>query len=147
MIGRRRHAHSAQYKAHLRSPEWARIRRTALERAGYRCAFCGQSKAKLRTLGRHLEVHHNTYEHLGDEQPGDLTVLCAGGRGGCHAAADRQRREGAGQRLAPTRKRSRDRRGRRRRVSAPVRALLTPVGIFLTAAGGLKLCAIILPHV
>lgn len=144
MFSRRPH-HSAQYKAHLRSPEWARIRRDALERAGHRCAYCGLTQRKLRTLGRHLEVHHNTYEHLGNEQPGDLTVLCAGGRGGCHAAADRQRREGAGQRRAPARKRSRGRRGRRRGSKAQ-RAFATPIGIIVLAYAVISLAGLLLPH-
>lgn len=92
MVGRkRRRQHSARYKAHLASPQWATIRKAALERANYRCAFCGQTQDKLFARGRHLEVHHSTYENLGSERPEDLTVLCAG-RGGCHAAADRQRR-------------------------------------------------------
>ena len=50
--------------------KWARVRRTALEKAGYRCSRC--SKA-----GR-LEVHH--VQHLKDGgQPFDLNnlaVLC-----------------------------------------------------------------------
>lgn len=138
----RRPAHSAQYKAHLRSPEWARIRRDALERAGYRCAYCGQTKAKLRTLGRHLEVHHSSYRNLGHEQPEDLTVLCAGGRGGCHAAADRQRRAGAGQRPAKGRRGRRRSRGHR---NGPLRDLRRVVLIFVGTAGCLKVAAIVLP--
>jgi 5-methylcytosine-specific restriction endonuclease McrA len=133
----RRLAHSARYKAHIASPEWRRIREAALARAGYRCAFCGRGKAP----GRPLQVHHNTYANLGHERPEDLTVLCAG-KGGCHAAADKQRRAGAGQ----TRKPTRHRRRRRRRMSKPLRAFLSPIGLFFVAAGGLKLAAILLPH-
>jgi 5-methylcytosine-specific restriction endonuclease McrA len=140
----RRPTHSARYKAHLRSPEWARIRRAALERAGYRCAFCGLSKAKLRRLGRHLEVHHNDYANLGNERPEDLTVLCAGGRGGCHALADAQRRAANGTTRAPARKRSRGR--RRRRGSKARRAFTVPVGIFLFAYAGIALAGAVLPH-
>jgi 5-methylcytosine-specific restriction endonuclease McrA len=88
----RRSKHSAAYRAHLRSPEWAAIRKAALIRAGHRCAFCGRSLAALRSRGRHLEVHHNTYENMPHERPEDLTVLCAGTPGSCHTVADRQRR-------------------------------------------------------
>lgn len=142
----RRPTHSAQYRAHIASPEWDRIRAGALQRSGYSCDLCGRNRDALRRIGRHLQVHHKHYRNLGRERPEDLAVLCAGGRGGCHALADAQRRAANGTTRAPARK-HRSRRGRRRRVSAPVRALLTPVGIFLTAAGGLKLCAIILPRV
>lgn len=134
----RRRGHSAEYRAHLRSPEWARIRRAALERAEYRCAFCGLTRDRLRLKGRHLEVHHNTYRNLGHEQPADLTVLCAGGRGACHAAADRQRRSGAGRRPRTARR-------RRRRMRGPLRELRTSVMLFAMALGGLKLAAVLLP--
>lgn len=127
-LGRR---HSALYRAHLRSPEWRAIRKEALERAGYRCAFCGRAKAP----GRPLQVHHNTYVNLGHERPEDLTVLCAG-RGGCHAVADRQRR-------SHVRGRKRGRGSRRRRRSA-FRGLRLPL-VFLFVAGGLKVVALVLP--
>lgn len=84
---RRRSTHSAQYRAHLASPQWQAIRRAALERAKHRCAFCATD--------RKLEVHHNSYARLGHEQPEDLTVLCDN----CHKAADRQRRLAAGGRV------------------------------------------------
>lgn len=133
-----RKGHSAQYRAHLRSPEWARIRKAALKRAGYRCAMCGRGKAR----GRPLQVHHNTYVNLGHEQPEDLVVLCAG-KGGCHAKADAARR-------ATTRRRSSGRRPARRRSrsrrASPVRIVLSPVGLFLLACGGLKVASLVLPH-
>jgi 5-methylcytosine-specific restriction endonuclease McrA len=138
MLGRR--SHSAEYKAHIASPEWRAIRKAALERACYRCQFCGLSRDRLRLIGRHLEVHHNNYRNLGKEQPEDLVVLCAGGRGACHAVADKQRR--ANSRARRDRKRRRGR-GRRRRSLGVLRL---PVG-FLLAAAGLKLAAIVLPAV
>ncbi len=131
----RRRSHSAEYKAHLRSPEWRAIRRAALERAGFRCEFCNRAKAP----GRPLQVHHRTYERLGHELPGDLTVLC-GGRGGCHAAADRQRRLAAGRRPKTKRKR------RRRQLSGPLRELRAVAAVLVFSFGGLKLAAIVLPH-
>jgi hypothetical protein len=140
----RRPKHSAQYKAHLRSPAWARIRAAALARAGYRCAFCGQDRNELRRIGRHLEVHHNSYERLGHEHPEDLTVLCAGGKGGCHAAADAQRRAANGTRQPATRPRRR--KHRRRGHKRARRAFTTPLGIIALAYGGISLAGVLLPH-
>ena len=59
------------------------------ERAGHKCAKCGQTSATL-------EVHHLTYERFGRESEADLIVLCKV----CHEAADKQRvlqREARGQ--------------------------------------------------
>lgn len=140
---RRRSHHSAEYRAHIASKEWRTvIRPAALERANHRCAFCGLGVKKLRTMGRHLEVHHNNYSSLGHEQPEDLTVLCAGGSGACHALADRQRRAAAGRK--PTRTR-RTRSRRRRKRSRTMRAFVFPFAWFVTALAGLKVAAIVLP--
>lgn len=138
---RRRPSHSAEYRAHLRSPEWRRvIRPAALERANHRCAFCGKSRAQLRRIGRHLEVHHNSYKRLGHELPEDLTVLCAGGSNACHAAADRQRRAGAGR---PPAKRRR----RKRRLPGVLRDARRVVLVLAGAYGGLWALSAILPLV
>jgi hypothetical protein len=135
----RRRRHSAAYKAHLASPEWRAIRKAALVRAGYRCAFCGLSQGQVRRRGRHLEVHHNSYENLGHERPQDLTVLCAG-RGGCHAAADRQRRA-----QVRGRKRKAVRRRRRRgRIAKPFRDLLAVVFVLGAVFIGLHIAALVL---
>jgi len=53
---------------YLRSAHWQSMRRTALEHAEYRCAVC--------YAGDSLDVHHRTYERLGDERITDLLVLC-----------------------------------------------------------------------
>ena len=132
-------SHSARYKAYMRSPEWRAVRRQALERARYRCSWCGLPQRKLRMMGRHLEVHHNNYSRLGHEEPEDLTVLCAG-RGGCHAAADRQRRAASGARK-PKRRRS------RRRRSKALREVRLVVLIVVGAPVGLKVAAELLPRV
>jgi hypothetical protein len=137
MLGRS--SHSVEYRRHLASPEWRAIRNQALARAGERCAFCGLHKNKLRMLGRHLEVHHNSYANLGHEQPQDLTVLCAG-RGGCHTAADRQRRLAAGRRPKAKRKRS------RWRLSKPLREVRAVVLILVGFPVGLKVAAVVLPY-
>ena len=57
-----------RYLAYLQSDRWALQRAAALARAKYRCSTCGSVID--------LEVHHLTYDRLGDELPQDLTVLC-----------------------------------------------------------------------
>lgn len=71
------------YDEYLRSPEWAEQRRRARLRAGDRCQGCDSPQ--------HLEVHHRTYERLGQEEPGDLTVLCAACHTAVHLVADGRR--------------------------------------------------------
>lgn len=61
------------YHAYLQSADWKRKRIAAIERAGDRCQVCNSPKK--------LHVHHRTYERVGHEAPGDLTVLCKK----CHA--------------------------------------------------------------
>jgi hypothetical protein len=61
------------YATYLRCAGWRRKRRGALRRARHRCARC-------HTAGP-LDVHHLTYDRLGDEAPGDLTALCRA----CHS--------------------------------------------------------------
>src|SRR5262245_9907301 len=50
------------------------------------CQVCGR-KFPYPFYG--LEVHHNTYERLGNELPSDLIALCSG----CHAIFEWARRE------------------------------------------------------
>jgi hypothetical protein len=57
------------YTEYLRSPEWKARRAAALAKAGHRCQLCNRAKR--------LQVHHRTYERIGQEAPSDLTVLCA----------------------------------------------------------------------
>lgn len=61
-----------QYRAYLQSDGWQVRREGALRRAGHRCQLCNGSER--------LQVHHRTYERVGNELPEDLTVLCFG----CH---------------------------------------------------------------
>lgn len=56
------------YQAYLKTIAWKERRTAALRRAGYRCQVCNGSDR--------LEVHHRTYERIGQEDPADLTVLC-----------------------------------------------------------------------
>lgn len=62
------------YREYLRTPEWSYQRHAALARAGH----CCQLDRRHRT---DLEVHHNSYERRGNEQPSDLVVLC----NACHS--------------------------------------------------------------
>jgi hypothetical protein len=57
------------YREYLRTPEWRRTRAAALLRAGHSCSL-----DVTHTKG--LEVHHRTYERLGEELETDLLVLC-----------------------------------------------------------------------
>lgn len=56
------------YPEYLQSEHWLAMRRSALDRAGWRCQVCNASTR--------LYVHHRTYERRGHELPDDLTVLC-----------------------------------------------------------------------
>ena len=62
-----------QYQKYLLSDEWSLKRARAIELAGGRCQLCNSEDP--------LNVHHRTYERIGDERPEDLTVLCKT----CHA--------------------------------------------------------------
>lgn len=55
-------------EVYLRSDHWRETRLGALERAEHRCQVCNSAKF--------LNVHHRTYERVGEERPADLTVLC-----------------------------------------------------------------------
>lgn len=57
-----------KYSEYLRSEHWLQTRNLALQRAGYRCQLCGSD--------RELQVHHNSYQNLGNEADRDLIVLC-----------------------------------------------------------------------
>jgi 5-methylcytosine-specific restriction endonuclease McrA len=62
----------AGYDNYLRSEHWQQVREDALSRARRRCQVCNSPDE--------LHVHHRTYERLGFERAGDVTVLCRG----CH---------------------------------------------------------------
>ena len=62
-----------RYRAYLQTEEWRTRRNRALKLASFRCVHCGTKRA--------LEVHHRTYERLGEEWDSDLKVLCHD----CHA--------------------------------------------------------------
>ena len=56
---------------------YAPIAIAALQRAGYKCQACSTKKEIL-------DVHHNSYDRLGAEEPQDLIVLCRTCHGRVH---------------------------------------------------------------
>jgi hypothetical protein len=64
---------SMRYADYLQTDHWKEKRKKALRFANFKCQICNGSKD--------LNVHHRTYERLGNELLGDLTVLCVD----CHA--------------------------------------------------------------
>ena len=56
------------YQKYLQSDRWEYVRRCALNRSKYDCKKCGHRDA--------LDVHHLSYERLGNERDEDLIVLC-----------------------------------------------------------------------
>lgn len=56
------------YHGYLDSEEWKEKRKEALKKANNRCVLCNSTN--------NLQVHHRTYENVGDEKQNDLTVLC-----------------------------------------------------------------------
>jgi hypothetical protein len=66
------------YSQYIASVAWAEKRMARLEIDGHKCQTCFHDGAQWR-----LEVHHKTYERLGDEDvQKDLITLCCD----CHAA-------------------------------------------------------------
>tara|TARA_B100000900_G_scaffold414938_2_gene443134 strand:- start:210 stop:875 length:666 start_codon:yes stop_codon:yes gene_type:complete len=65
------------YSAYLHSAHWKKTRSEALMRAGYKCQACS-TKEEI------LDVHHNSYDRLGAEEPQDLIVLCRTCHGRVH---------------------------------------------------------------
>jgi len=63
-----------QYEAYLASPEWRVKREAVLSRCNRVCQVCEKSPA--------TEVHHVTYDRVGEEQDGDLMGVCRT----CHEA-------------------------------------------------------------
>jgi hypothetical protein len=58
----------SDYESYLASDHWQQKRKQALARAHDCCQICNSPE--------YLNVHHRTYERLGNERPEDLTVLC-----------------------------------------------------------------------
>lgn len=75
-----------RYARHLRSDVWARLRRAALQRAGWRCTWVTRTGRRC-TATTNLEVHHLHYRTFERETLQDVQVLCHRH----HQIADRQR--------------------------------------------------------
>ncbi len=69
------------YKEYLRTSHWKRRRAAKLRAADHRCQLCNNGSGIL-------DVHHRTYERLGEELDEDLTVLCRD----CHSTFHKHRR-------------------------------------------------------
>lgn len=63
------------YQEYLQTPHWKEVSAQCRERYDNRCAICGSTED--------LNVHHWTYEHLGEEKPWELICLCQS----CHERA------------------------------------------------------------
>lgn len=73
------------YYEYIESEAWKARRNLALERCGHKCQLCS------RTDG--LQVHHNSYENLGNELDEDLIVLCRRCHEAFHAKVDNRTRK------------------------------------------------------
>lgn len=65
---------------YIKSPEWRAKANMVLRRAGFICEGC--------LVNRATQVHHMTYEHLGDEFAWELRAVCHG----CHERFHEERR-------------------------------------------------------
>ncbi|HEX6858799.1 MAG TPA: hypothetical protein VF138_01170 [Caulobacteraceae bacterium] len=68
MTGQNLDAQADAYESHIASEAWRQKRVKVLKRCGGLCEGCGDASA--------VEVHHLTYEHLGDELLFELVGLC-----------------------------------------------------------------------
>lgn len=66
--GRKKAEWRAWYKEYLQTSQWRDKRHRVLERDGELCQACLKRRA--------TEVHHLTYEHVGDEPLFDLVSIC-----------------------------------------------------------------------
>ena len=68
---KRRIERQNEYTLFLQSDYWKQVRYVKLKEVGYKCQLCGKRNTTLH-------VHHNSYEHHGDElnHLDDLIVLC-----------------------------------------------------------------------
>lgn len=71
------------YKEYLTSPEWQALRDRVLRRANGRCEGCGANAPS--------QVHHLTYEHVGNEFLFELVAVCVA----CHTRLHEEQQSGA----------------------------------------------------
>jgi hypothetical protein len=62
-------------QAYLNSKDWWKKKQLILARDNYKCQMCGDTETQLN-------IHHITYERLGNEDLGDLVCICET----CHSA-------------------------------------------------------------
>lgn len=74
---------AVNYHEYIKTEAWRERAEAAKQRVGHRCQICNRPSARVT-----LDVHHRTYERLGNEHPEDLTVLCRG----CHELYEKNRR-------------------------------------------------------
>lgn len=76
-MGRDRYTQQSQtfYRLYMQSPAWRARRARSLKLADYRCEVVGPDGRQCPRT-RSLNVHHLTYERLGQERDTDLEVLC-----------------------------------------------------------------------
>jgi hypothetical protein len=63
---------AVDYNDYLSTEHWKLKRTEVVRRYGYRCACCGEAG----TSRRGPDIHHITYDNMGDEPPQDLIPLC-----------------------------------------------------------------------
>lgn len=68
-------AFRCKYEGYMQSKRWFAKRKHKLLVANYTCERCGYC-SYTAAVDIPLDVHHKTYEHLGDEPLEDLEVLC-----------------------------------------------------------------------
>jgi 5-methylcytosine-specific restriction endonuclease McrA len=70
------------YDQYMKSSHWEWTRNRAISMAGKRCQRCDEPAGRGKNGGPiGLNVHHLSYERLGNERSEDLIVLCRS----CHA--------------------------------------------------------------
>lgn len=66
-----------RYHRYIYSRAWRIRRQQEIRRADHCCEFCGYQVGSMEDMRDcHLQVHHLSYERLGDEAQEDLIVLC-----------------------------------------------------------------------
>lgn len=71
--------HSHEYIRVLKSARWKKMKKDRIWAVRFRCEQCGEGGTE-----RTLQLHHKTYERLGQELPEDVVLLCSA----CHSGAD-----------------------------------------------------------
>lgn len=81
----RKNWHTDEYVAYLKTKQWAAKRKEKLESVGYTCQHHDDIRYRenidgtlsgVRMCSGSLEVHHQSYNNLGNEPLYDLIVLC-----------------------------------------------------------------------